>query len=237
MKTETGFTPSKYDWLLFSVDPVILTIQNNQLCVLLVKRSLPPCSGQWGLPGGRVDRLKHHSLDDSVREKVLLKTGLHHTFFEQVYTEGGADMDNRGWSVSTVYMALVNESKVSFSPKSNSEEVKWWPINQLTAILPLAFWHQKIIETTIDRLRTKIVYSDLPMHFMPEKFTLTQLRQAYELILGKRIESSPFRRRILNADILIDTHEQLSDVSNRPATLYRYKATNCVHIFNGQLKI
>jgi len=101
------------DWVLFSVDPVIFTFHKGELSVLLVRRYIDPFKGYWGLPGGRVDKKVCPNLDAALAAKLESKTGLKKIFFEQLGTYGAEEMDPRGWSVTTAYLALVNEKELS----------------------------------------------------------------------------------------------------------------------------
>jgi ADP-ribose pyrophosphatase YjhB (NUDIX family) len=84
----------------------------------------------------------------------------------------------------------------------------------------IAFDHAKIIEYAIERLKNKIEYTDIAFNLMPELFTLTQLQQVYEVILGTELLKANFRRKI--ADMVIETHEYTKDAGHRPSKLFRF---------------
>ncbi|MDK2799113.1 MAG: 8-oxo-dGTP diphosphatase [Clostridiales bacterium] len=84
----------------------------------------------------------------------------------------------------------------------------------------IAFDHAKIIEYGIERLRSKIRYTDIAFNLMPELFTLTELQQVYEVILDKELLKANFRRKI--ADMVIETNEFKKDAGHRPSKLYKY---------------
>jgi 8-oxo-dGTP diphosphatase len=58
---------------------------------------------------------------------------------------------------------------------------------------------------------------------LPDEFTLTQLQQAYELILQEELDKRNFRRKILSAEIIEETGSKRQESEGRPAKLYRYK--------------
>lgn len=235
MNISETFKPNDYDLVLFSQDPVILTIIDNNLHVLLVKRSYEPYIGHWGLPGGRVDK-NCDNLKLALAEKLKSKTGLVGVYFEQVYTEGGRDMDPRGWSVTTVYMALVNHLAIRFAENETGEEVEWKAVDSLDDLGSLAFWHRKLIDTTVDRLRDKIRYMDMAMHLMPKRFTIKELRLAYEVILGRTLSRQAFDKRVRKAGILKEVG--LSEkVSHRPAAIFEYCDLNGTHVYSAELKL
>lgn len=84
----------------------------------------------------------------------------------------------------------------------------------------IAFDHAKIIEYGIERLRTKIEYTDIAFNLMPELFTLTELQQVYEVILGEELLKANFRRK--TADMVIETNEYTKDAGHRPSKLFRF---------------
>lgn len=223
------------DWVLFSVDPVIFTFHNDELCVLVVKRKNKPFKDCWGIPGGRVNKEQCSDLAEALQDKLKLKTGLENVFFEQLATYGSDDMDPRGWSVTTVYLALVHESDLEFKIIKNSEPVKWMPLNEVENSTKMAFWHRKIILAGYERLRDKSLYTDLPVNFMPELFTYPMLRKVYEKILNISITRQSFARRMDSANIFEDTGLR-EEGRNRPSPLYRKSNRGGSHIFPGLIK-
>lgn len=86
----------------------------------------------------------------------------------------------------------------------------------------IAFDHGKFIEYAVDRLRNKIEYTGLAFNLMPELFTLTELQQVYEVILGKELLAAAFRRKIAN--MVIETNQFTKDAGHRPSKLFRYNS-------------
>lgn len=84
----------------------------------------------------------------------------------------------------------------------------------------IAFDHAKMIEYGIERLKNKIEYTDIAFNLMPELFTLSELQQVYEVILGKELLAAAFRRKI--ADMVIETNQFTKDAGHRPSKLYRF---------------
>ena len=67
-----------------TVDVVILTIKNNAIHVLLVKRTTEPFKGRWAIPGGYV-RLSEN-LDEAALRVLKEKTDVDNIYLEQLYT-------------------------------------------------------------------------------------------------------------------------------------------------------
>jgi ADP-ribose pyrophosphatase YjhB (NUDIX family) len=91
----------------------------------------------------------------------------------------------------------------------------------------IGFDHAKIIAYGIERLRSKIEYTDIAFNLMPELFTLTELQQVYEVILGTELLKANFRRK--TADRVIETNEYTKDAGHRPSKLFKFNP-NWTHV-------
>ena len=85
----------------------------------------------------------------------------------------------------------------------------------------LAFDHAKVILSGLERLKNKIEYTDIVFNMMPELFTLSELQQVYEVILGKKLLDPAFRRII--ADKVEKTEKMKTGGGHRPSYLFKYK--------------
>ena len=84
----------------------------------------------------------------------------------------------------------------------------------------IAFDHPKIIVYGIGRLKNQIKNTDIVFNLMPELFTLTELQQVYEVILGTKLLKANFRRKISN--ILVETDKYTKNGGHRPSKLYMF---------------
>ena len=88
----------------------------------------------------------------------------------------------------------------------------------------LAFDHPLVIVSGMERLRNKLGYTDIVFNMMPKYFTLGELQQVYEVILGKKLLAPAFRRII--AKKIEKTEKIESGKGHRPSVLYQYKKNN-----------
>ncbi|WP_221800870.1 NUDIX hydrolase [Oceanobacter mangrovi] len=219
-----------YESPLYSVDIAIFTLHNGQLKVLLVERAAHPFKHSRALPGGFVDLHIDADIEATARRKLVAKTGVDAPLLEQVTTVGNASRDPRGWSVTTLYMALIPYAPTADFVDTVSEAI-WCPMEELKE-LSLAFDHQLLIELARERLKNKTAYSVLPLHVLERPFTLSQLQHAFELLMGKSLEKKSFRRRILNAELLHQVGEGVPEGGKgRPAGLYEPSAGSERHLF------
>jgi 8-oxo-dGTP diphosphatase len=209
-----------------TVDVLIFTIVDDALNVLLVQRpgdGDEPFPGMWALPGGFVNVDVDADLEACARRKLREKTGVATPYLEQLGSWGGAARDPRGWSATHAYFALMPSDGVALARGANAADVAWFGVDDpQLARKKLAFDHAQILRAGIERLRSKVEYTSLPAYLLPEPFTLPQLQRTYEIVLGRPVDKSGFRTRMLAADFLLEVGIVESD-SNRPPMGYRLK--------------
>lgn len=202
------------------VDAVIFTVLDNKLQLLTMKRANHPFKDRWSLIGGFIDIHQDQDIKATAKRKLIEKTGVNTPYLEQFGSIGNETRDPRGWSVTNIYFALIPNEKVELEIGQGATDIKWSVIENGKIEDNLAFDHDLILKGCLERLRSKVLYTTLPVHFMPEQFTLRQLQNVYEIILGQKIEHKSFRRRMLGADLLEETGE-MSHERGRPAAFYK----------------
>ncbi|MBV8246900.1 MAG: NUDIX hydrolase [Comamonas sp.] len=206
-----------------TVDVVIFTIFDKALKVLLVQRPThedDPFPGLWALPGGFVNVELDADLEACAARKLREKTGVASPYLEQLGSWGGAARDPRGWSATHVYFALLPGHDLALAKGANAADVDWFEVDELLAAPSLAFDHGEILLAAVERLRSKVEYTSLPAFLLAEPFTLPQLQQVYETVLGRSVDKSGFRTRMLAAQFLQEAGH-VPGPSNRPAMGYR----------------
>ncbi len=88
----------------------------------------------------------------------------------------------------------------------------------------LAFDHDIVILSGLERLKNKLEYTDVVFNMMPELFTLGELQQVYEVILGKKLLDPAFRRIIEKK--VEKTSQMKTGGGHRPSAMFRYKNRN-----------
>jgi 8-oxo-dGTP diphosphatase len=199
------------------VDCVIFGFDDGDLKVLLIERDLAPFKGKWALPGGFVHL--DETLDAAARRELAEETGLHDVFLEQLYTFGELNRDPRERVVSVAYFALVALSDHAIQASSDARNAMWFNVSDLPS---LAFDHDSIVNTAVQRLRGKVRYQPIGFELLPARFTLSQLQHLYEAILERSLDKRNFRKKILGMDLLVETDEIEQDVAHRAARLYRF---------------
>lgn len=211
-----------------SIDPVVLSIVNDKLHVLLIERDQEPFIGTSAIPGGIVIPSVDNTLEDAVTRVLKEKTGIKINYVEQLQTLGSSTIDPRSWTVCVAYFALVEYQEVTVST------AKWVAVEDLKNHT-FGFEHHKVvISNTLQRLTNKVNYSTLPVDLMQEEFTLPELQKIYEIILGESLDKSSFRKKILETGVISDTGQMIKKGAFRPSVLYKKIKTEPV-LFNKNI--
>jgi 8-oxo-dGTP diphosphatase len=201
------YNPADFERPSVAVDVVILTVQNRQLEVVTVKRTEHPFLGCLSLPGGFVGITE--SLDAAAARLLKSKAKLEQVFLEQLYTFGGVSRDPRMRIIAVAYYALVPP-----------EKLRGIQTHVVSPELTLAFDHNTILETALERIRGKLEYAPISTELLPERFTLRELQDVHETILGRKLNKDAFRRKILASGQLEPTGVLESGQGFRPAELF-----------------
>ncbi|CAN5817714.1 NUDIX domain-containing protein [soil metagenome] len=218
-----------------TVDLVILTVQDHDLQVLLVKRSEHPFKDRWALPGGFVrvsdDRNDQgEDLDAAALRELEEETGLSQAtsgrfFLEQVKTFGKPGRDPRMRVISVAYYALVRPTLVPLIRAGGDvSHTRWFSVADLTDDDALAFDHAEILAATLDRARADLDRSTIAFELVAETFTIQELRGVHETIGGAPLDPGNFRKKFLRMieDGLIETARGKRATASKPASVYRF---------------
>ncbi|WP_286344656.1 NUDIX hydrolase [Frondihabitans sucicola] len=193
------------------------------LHIPLVRRIREPYRGLWALPGGPLGA--DEDLSEAARRHLLDTTALSPTYLEQLYAFGARGRSLAERVVSIVYWALVSRSNAVEGPANalvqGDPNVCWFDADDLP---PLAFDHGTIVDYALWRLRTKMEYSRIAGAFIGSTFTLSQLREVHEAVLGRELDPANFRRMVESSDAVVPTGEYLTGTKHRPPRLYRYNS-------------
>ncbi|RJQ72223.1 NUDIX domain-containing protein [Pseudonocardiaceae bacterium YIM PH 21723] len=204
-----------------AVDLVILTIRGDEFQVLLVERAKQPFLGALALPGGFLE--PGEDLAQAAHRELAEETGLSADGFhiEQVGGYGAPERDPRGRVVSICYMALAPDLPAP-TAGGDARAASWVPVGELLAGPErLAFDHHRLLTDAVEQARDKLSYTNLAVSFCPPRFTISQLRRAYEIVWDVRLDPSNFRRKVTGVPgFLVAAGDESAPTGGRPATLY-----------------
>jgi len=209
----------KHFYQSVTTDVVIFTIEDDQLKVLLIKRANEPFKDQWALPGGFL--LENEDPDKAASRILWNKSGIKNVYLEQLYTFGGSGRDPRGKIITISYFALAPKDKIKIvaSPKIQTPTFR-----SIKKLPDMAFDHNRIITYALQRLQSKLEYTNVIYSLLPKYFTFNQLQRTYEIILNKKLDKRNFRKKFMLLDLIKPTTKILKGERQRPAKLYRFKS-------------
>ncbi|HWV57499.1 MAG TPA: NUDIX domain-containing protein [Longimicrobiales bacterium] len=217
-----------------SVDCSIFGFHGGELKILLVRwKGLE----RWCLPGGYVGR--EETVDDAAARVLEERTGLRQIYLRQHRAFGATArgesvlreiLANLGvaappdlWIfhrvVTVGYLALVDFAEVEPKPDHLSAEVRWWSVLDHP---PLLFDHDEILADALAALRNGLDRGTIGRNLLPEKFTMSELQQLYEAVLGRSLDRRNFQRKMLALGVVERLAERRRGVPHRAPHLYRF---------------
>lgn len=205
-----------------TADPVVFTLLDGRLCVLLARRLEEPQRGMFALPGGFVGA--EEAPEQTAERKLREKTGVGSVHLEQLRTYADPRRDPRGWLPSIAYMALVRPETLP-EERPADRDASWHPVD---ALPPLALDHARIVDDGLWRLKARVAdkawFVRKAAGLLEEPFTLRQAQTLYEALRGETVDDANFRRDIRATGLLSATGELHSDGPGRPGRLFRRAA-------------
>ena len=220
--------------LNISVDCVVFgyDVTTKSLNVLLIKRYLEMDNNilldDYVLTGYHV--YNHETLDDTATRVLKELTGLTNQYKKQFKAFGNPNrltsekdllwIKNEAFSSRTItvaYYFLLKTEDVDIENTKN--HAKWFPVTDLP---DLGFDHEKIIKEAYKDLKEKCLSEPIIFKLLPDKFTINDVQDLYESILGIEIDNRNFRRKLISKKYIIALDEKRVGVSKKPAQLYMF---------------
>jgi 8-oxo-dGTP diphosphatase len=189
---------------VISIDLVLVTYRDRRLHV----RAEPGAKTKgltlpWGTPS------RGEALDAGAARIARRTIGTTPTWIEQIGAFADTSAHPGGSSLSVCYAGLV--------PWTESE--LWRDAQSLTK---LGGRQRRMVTASLAALRARLEQAPVVFSLLPREFTLSELQQAYETLLVRRLHKASFRRALQAAFLVQPTGEWRSEGRGRPAQLYRY---------------
>jgi len=186
------------------------------------------------------ERLKKEDLDEAVKRGLRERTGLKDLHLEQFHTFGSMrrvqpevmrtileasdfSPENAYWLlkrfVSVGYYTLIDYHQVSPTPDALADSLEWYPVEELP---PLLFDHEEIVKKALQSLRRNLDAMLVGVNMLPDLFTIKELQQVHEAILGETLNRTAFQRRMLNTGTLLRHEKRYAGGSHRAPYLYSF---------------
>jgi 8-oxo-dGTP diphosphatase len=123
------------------------------------------------------------------------KAKLHVGHIEQLGVYGYKDRDPRMRVVSSAWVAFAPDLGGPVAGK-NVRVAEWVPYEDIKGVRVMAFDHDQIVRDAVHRARNKLEYTTLATSFLPETFTIGELRRVYATVWGKAPDAGNFYRKV-----------------------------------------
>ncbi len=204
------------------IELVVMSIVDGRLAVLLGKRTGAPHEGQWALPGGVLRIDLDADLESAAQRVADERLGVQLPFLRQLTAVGGKLRDSRApWALSIAFRALLPIEAIDPKAGKRLEALRWVPVDEAMQDASLAFDHAGLIGSAAEATRHEIDQLELPFGFLPDKFTLGELQEICEQLLGRRLDKSSFRRRLDDRGIVEAVPGEMRTGAFRPAQLFQ----------------
>ena len=194
-----------------TIDLILLTAVGGQLAVMLARS--PEGREKWMLPW---DAPRSGETMEGAASRVARTVGVGEpAWIEQVGAYGDGKRHPSDSEVSVGYAGLIAMG----TPSPVGGVYAWFPLADVPQLAPR---QRMMLDGAITVVRGRMDQSPVAFKLLPQMFTLTELQQMYELLLGKRLHKASFRRALQAAWLVEPTDEWRSEGRGRPAQLYRY---------------
>lgn len=200
-----------------SIDCLIFGFKKGELDILLVQHGEGISKGKWALPGGWIQY--DESVDESAYRLLKDLTGLSKIYLEQIKVFGEVERYPQKRVITIAYFAMVKPDDYELHAGFTASDAKWFKISEVPR---LPYDHAQILRYGLKHLQHKVKHEPVGFNLLPKKFTLHQLQEVYEAVLGHKLDKPNFRRKLFNMNLLVACKEKQKDVSHRAANLYRF---------------
>lgn len=220
----------KYPHPAVTCDCVIFGFDGMNLKILLIERGIEPFSGKWALPGGFM-KIDESAGECAVRE-LREETGLDNVEVLQFHTFTGVDRDPRERVVTIAHYALVKLADVKGG--DDARHAQWFALDEIP---PLAFDHDHILRVACKTLKERICFEPIGFDLLPEVFSMSELQNLYEAILGVRFDRRNFYKKMMKLELLDVAEERPASAPSRIPVKYRFNVENYNQLKNKGFRL
>ena len=224
-----AYDPSSYPAMAVNAEVALFTLRPEGLCLLLIERRNHPHQGRYALPSWFMQ--PDESIETTARRALVEETSLaldpHHLEQLKTYSTPGRDpRDCKVRITSVAYVAFMPDPGQP-EPGSHARSAAFVPVDNLAGVtdggpIGLAFDHATIINDALERLAAKLEYTTVAAAFLPEQFTLAELRGIYEAVWGTTLDPGNFTRKVTGVDGFVAPVPARRKTGGRSAQLFEY---------------
>jgi 8-oxo-dGTP diphosphatase len=201
-----------------TTDIAVFGYLDGELKILLTKRKVGVLNKSWLLPGGAMNI--EETLEDCANKVLKILTGLDKVHFEQVKVYSKINRHPIKRVLTVCFYALINPENHLIVLGDTVEGVKWFAIENLPS--NIGFDHLQLIQDAIIFLKHNLNDRLIASELLQERFTLQELQNIHENILGTLLDRRNFRKRVLQLGIFENTGKKKKGIKGGP---FLYKLT------------
>ena len=211
-------TVAKEYYHLVEATACLYTTQHGHVKVLLVKNEEEPYKGYWVLPRKYVN--DSQTCYQTIYETLVCQFHFNHVYLEETFSNSNPKRLPNESLISINYLGFVNDYELEKHTEELNMEAKWFDIQELPKI---GYDYQDTLDMTKQRLKEKLLSSEILKQFFPSDFTLPEIQKVYDSILDKKFDRRNFRKKFISLGLIEDTNDYDIKGTGRPAKLYRFK--------------
>lgn len=205
----------KYPHPSVTTDCVIFGFDGTKLRILLIQRSIEPYKGRWAFPGGFMKM--NESAEQCALRELQEETGLECAHIRQFHTFSAPQRDPRERVITIAYYALVVMQEVKGG--DDAADARWFSLDEVPQ---LAFDHDQILRQAEQALRQQIHFEPVGFELLPKEFTIKELQNLYEAILGVRFDRRNFYNKMRRLEMLEHFDATVNPSQKKEAYLFRF---------------
>ena len=189
-----------------TIDLVLCSARCSRLHVLVVQSAsgAPMLPYNWSAEG--------EGLEQAAHDLVRAVTG-HQAAWLAAAPATAAKRHPTGAALSVPFIGVVGPAIAA------PNGAAWYAVDALPVLAPR---QRAMAGSALEMLRFHMDLAPVAFRLLSPAFTLAELQQAYELLLGRRLHKASFRRALQSAYLVAPTDEWRSEGRGRPAQLFRY---------------
>ncbi len=198
-----------------TTDSIVFGFDGSELKILLIERGIEPYKGCWALPGGFVKI--EETVEVGAKRELAEETGLKNIYLEQIQVFSDIDRDPRERVVTVAFLGIVKLEEVQAG--DDASKAQWFGLDEIPS---LAFDHEKILRVAQIKLKEKIHFQPIGFELLPSVFTMPELQNLYEAILGVRFDRRNFAKKINKLKLVTCVDDPNVKRPSRYARKYRF---------------
>ena len=196
----------------------IFTVDKGVVKVLLIKRTNEPYKDFWALPGGAM--YNNELIKDAAKRELNEKTGISDVDLSMCKIIDTIDRSPIRRMIAVCFIGVMDIKKVELLQSTSKTSESGWV--DISYVQNLAYDDDEVLKFATEELKNKIITTDILKSLFPDEFTLPELHNVYNSILGIDIDRRNFRKKMLNLNLISDTNRTVVYKGKKPAKLYRF---------------